>query len=178
MLAKLVTVDGAASALDADLIDGVDLASLQQRTSTPACPAGQFLRSLAASGSPTCASVASADITDGSIREEDVGTLTLGLRGNNIAVVSFQRSNVPIPSVAAGACVPVNDDAGAGGPVLAAVGDFVIPFRPIGFPDGLSLEPAVTDTNLRAVFEVCNRTAAAIDPADTFDIGILAIRPS
>jgi hypothetical protein len=122
--------------------------------------------------------VGSDELADGSIGEADVGTLANGLRGNNIAVVSFIRSNVPIPSVPAGACIPVNDDAGVGGPVLATVGDLVVPFRPVGFPDGLSLQPTVSDTASRAVFEVCNRTASAIDPADTFDIGILAIRPS
>ena len=53
----------------------------------------------------------------------------------------------------------------------------MIPFRPIGFPDGLSLEPTVTDTLSRAIFEVCNRTGGAIDPADTFDIGVLSITP-
>ena len=53
LLAKLTTVDGAGSGLDAELLGGSPIGDLQRRI-TGSCPAGQFLRSVAVDGGVTC----------------------------------------------------------------------------------------------------------------------------
>ena len=56
VLAKLLTVDGAGSGLDADLLGGLPVASFQQRVSGT-CVAGSYVREVAANGTVTCESV-------------------------------------------------------------------------------------------------------------------------
>jgi hypothetical protein len=53
VLAKLQTVDGAGSGLDADLLDGLDSAALQ-KTVTGTCAAGSAIGSIGLNGSVTC----------------------------------------------------------------------------------------------------------------------------
>jgi hypothetical protein len=53
VLAKLLTVDGAGSGLDADLLGGIPSSSFQQRVSGT-CAAGSYVREIAANGTVTC----------------------------------------------------------------------------------------------------------------------------
>jgi hypothetical protein len=53
VLAKLITVDGAGSALDADLLGGLPSAQWQQRV-TGGCAAGSYVRAIATDGTVTC----------------------------------------------------------------------------------------------------------------------------
>jgi hypothetical protein len=53
VLAKLLTVDGAGSGLDAELLGGLPASSFQQRVSGT-CAAGSYVREIAADGTVTC----------------------------------------------------------------------------------------------------------------------------
>jgi hypothetical protein len=53
VLAKLSTVDGAGSGLDADLFDGLESSAFQLRV-TGTCGSGQYMQTIAADGSVTC----------------------------------------------------------------------------------------------------------------------------
>ena len=54
VLAKLLTVDGAGSSLDADRFDGLDGAAFQRRGTSTACAAGQKAIAITATGDLTC----------------------------------------------------------------------------------------------------------------------------
>lgn len=56
VLAKLLTVDGAGSGLDADLLGGLPAAQWQKRVSGT-CAAGSFVQAVAADGTVTCDSI-------------------------------------------------------------------------------------------------------------------------
>ncbi|MCU0279804.1 MAG: collagen-like protein [Candidatus Nanopelagicales bacterium] len=55
VLAKLVTVDGLGSGLDADLLSGTPLSGLQRRGTTTACALGQAATAIQADGNLVCA---------------------------------------------------------------------------------------------------------------------------
>jgi hypothetical protein len=59
LLSNLISVDGKGSSLDADLLDGLDAASLQRRGSTTDCTDGNVVTGIAASGDVSCAPDAS-----------------------------------------------------------------------------------------------------------------------
>jgi Collagen triple helix repeat (20 copies) len=62
VLAKLLTVDGTGSGLDADLLQGQPLNALQQRV-TGTCVSGKYVRAIAADGTVTCEDAAAGTIT-------------------------------------------------------------------------------------------------------------------
>lgn len=74
VLTKIKTVDGTGSGLDADLLDGAELASLQNRV-TGACAANTFMQTVAAGGGVTCGSLVGPFAVTGSNGTE-IGSIT------------------------------------------------------------------------------------------------------
>lgn len=65
ILGKLLGVDGAGSGLDADLFGGLATSAFQRRGASTACPAGEYVSSLAATGDVVCAADANTTYTAG-----------------------------------------------------------------------------------------------------------------
>ena len=189
VLAKLATVDGAGSGLDADLLDGVTLAALQRRGTTTSCPAGQRMTAIGANGDVTCAAdltaptgtasgdlsgsypgpqiaanaVTGANVLDGSLGKADL-TAALGPSGTafNGFVIAAQTCRMNVLS---------NINTGA------ASGDIVVPrFASGTVPDGLVLQPYIVGADGDVVRILCNATSVDISLTGSYQIAFDRIR--
>ena len=190
VLGKLVQVDGAGSALDADLFDGVSSSAFQRRGGPMSCPAGQYMSEITSDGDVTCAAdgtaptgaaggdltgtypnpmigsnaAGGAEVTDGSLGQADISQVT-----EDSIDITFDGFNV-----VAGACRArtVRVDSAE-----LAVNDVVFPRILLGgLPNGIVMLPNVVGNAGDAGIVVCNITHVDVGISTVVRVGLRRIR--
>lgn len=114
VLAKLLTVDGAGSGLDADLLQGTALADLQRRV-TGVCADNQFVKSIGAAGAAACAGLVAPLLLSQPDAASNVTAATIGQSGIGTGL------DVLLPATSASRAINV-DHGGVGPGVFSASG--------------------------------------------------------
>ncbi|HKG03330.1 MAG TPA: collagen-like protein [Conexibacter sp.] len=93
VLAKLLSVDGTGSGLDADLLDGLDGADYQQRV-TDTCSGNTWMQAIDAAGAATCGPVTAPLRLDQSDTSGNVLDLALSNPASTSTAVSIRESGI------------------------------------------------------------------------------------
>lgn len=188
VLAKLLTVDGQGSSLNADVLDGFDASSFVADTDTPggalngtysapgivadAIGASQMANNAIGTNEVSLDALGSADINEDAITNSELNNNAVNT--DNVINGTLKQedmssggsgtiNSLDLPSVPAGTC-GVNDVTLN----AADVGELALPRLTTGsFATGIYMQPSIVANTQTIGITICNGTASPFDPASS-----------